>query len=457
MRRTILTVACALLAASCTGTPTATPPSTTASPTPSAASAPASGPPPLILDVVASLSDHPSALELPVDDATYLDGIEMAVRNINAAGGFKGRPLQLRMTDDGGTPSSATTALSGVLDRSPLAILYVGAGSALTPLRDRVVAAGSPVILVQGDLYTSRRLFSPVFQTSIPWEWQAKVIAKYLVTDRKAKRIVFLGSGPESPDAAAATRDAVEYWGGHLSGADLVPPVKGFSPPPMPAARADAAIVFGLPHDVRGAVASLRTGSHPPRIVGGSSLLASVPGFDPLTSGTTACSTYTWAGWARLIPRVGEFAKMFESALGRLPSGFEQEGYDAVQALALALRRDGVRGGSKLTAALEGIHGRAFSSFPVDLGPDDHLFLPRDELGLFAVPGPREKLDPWQHRGDGELWRPVMRTFTYDGTRSNVLDRDKRLFFPFWRKNRPAPAYWRSRFGITSRPNDRLH
>jgi hypothetical protein len=50
-----------------------------------------------------------------------------------------------------------------------------------------------------------------------------------------------------------------------------------------------------------------------------------------------------------------------------------------------------------------------------------------------------------------------MRTLTYDGLRAAVLDRDKRVFFPFWRKNRPGPEYWRSRYGITSRPKDRLH
>jgi len=92
----------------------------------------------------------------------------------------------------------------------------------------------------------------------------------------------------------------------------------------------------------------------------------------------------------------------------------------------------------------------------VDFGPDDHVFAPRDELGLFAVAGPKERLDPWEVAGT-DPWRPVMRTFTYDGRRTSVLDMDRKVFFPFWGKDQPGPVYWRSRYGIVTRPNDPLH
>jgi hypothetical protein len=31
------------------------------------------------------------------------------------------------------------------------------------------------------------------------------------------------------------------------------------------------------------------------------------------------------------------------------------------------------------------------------------------------------------------------------------------VFFPFWRKDQPGPNYWRSRYGIITRPRDPLH
>jgi hypothetical protein len=39
----------------------------------------------------------------------------------------------------------------------------------------------------------------------------------------------------------------------------------------------------------------------------------------------------------------------------------------------------------------------------------------------------------------------------------NFLDRDKKIFFPFWQPKRPTPKYWRSLYGIVSRPSDPLH
>ena len=44
-----------------------------------------------------------------------------------------------------------------------------------------------------------------------------------------------------------------------------------------------------------------------------------------------------------------------------------------------------------------------------------------------------------------------------NGTRTNVLDIDRKVFFPFWGKDQPGPEYWRSRYGIATRPGDRLH
>jgi hypothetical protein len=50
-----------------------------------------------------------------------------------------------------------------------------------------------------------------------------------------------------------------------------------------------------------------------------------------------------------------------------------------------------------------------------------------------------------------------MRTFTYDGERNNLLDRDRPVFFPGWEAPQPGPKYWKSRYGITTRSSDPLH
>jgi len=49
-----------------------------------------------------------------------------------------------------------------------------------------------------------------------------------------------------------------------------------------------------------------------------------------------------------------------------------------------------------------------------------------------------------------------MRTFTTDGQKVNLLNADKKVFFPGWRRLKPSPRYWKSEFGIVSRPDEDL-
>lgn len=411
---------------------------------------------PLVLDVVADMTPRFGSERVP---NTYVDGMRLAEQKVNAAGGIRGRPIRLEIHDYERGVKRARELISSLVGASP-AILYVGPGSTLIPLRTSLENAGTPVVLLQGDLYSSRNLFRQVFQTTIPWSWQATVIARYLVRDRKARDIVFLGTGHEGNMAVAPAHAAVAYWGGTVSdtftggSTDSQP---GMAKPLNRAARADAVLMFGQPSNVLFDVNAIEEVAEEIPVIGASgSLLASDPVVAHPEPGVTACYTYTWAGWAQPIKRVAAFRSDFRRAFGRLPSGFEQEGYDAVRVLVEGLKRTKGEGGRKLTPALERLPAQTFSSVPVDLGPDDHLFLPRDELGLFAVPGPNEELDPWQEPNRPN-WRPLMRTFTYDGRRTNILDRDKRAFFPFWRKNRPSPFYWQSKHGITTRTSDSLH
>lgn len=443
-----------LLAAACSSPPVGA--SSTGAPSPPTAAPSSVGPPPILLGVIATTSG-PTAQ----DDEPYVEGMQAAVDAVNAGGGIGGRPLALVVRDDAGDPSRAATLLAGATPTpTPLpAVLYVGPGPTLAPLGPALERAGSPVVLLSGDLYSSDGLFRQVFQTTLPWAWQAHVIARYLILDRRYRTIAFIGSGPEAARAAALAGEALAYWGGSLAWASTYQ--AGQDPPPAAitrAGRADAVIDFGAPSDsvlLARALAAIRP--RRPQVVGSAALLeAAAAGARPVP-GSIACYTYTWAGWAQPIDRVAAFRRSFQQVIGKPPAGLEQEGYDAVRVLALALKRTDGRGGSVLTRTLESVvRDRVFSSFPVDLGPDDHEFLPRDELGLFAVAGPKEPLDPWEAPGSIP-WRPVMRTFTSDGKRTNVLDMDRPVFFPFWTKDQPGPQYWRSRYGIVSRSDDPLH
>ncbi|HJV04585.1 MAG TPA: ABC transporter substrate-binding protein [Actinomycetota bacterium] len=351
-----------------------------------------------------------------------VDGIETAVRQVNATGGIAGRRLQLVPASD----------LRFLRDPQVPAAVVVGAGERLTRSRPLVEAAGDPVIVVGDDLYSTRRLYRSVFQASIPELWQARALARLLVRDLRV-RDVRLALG--DPDTRAAYGAAFAEEGAALGAVREVPA----------ASEAGAVVIPGRPREVGPIVRRIAGLRDPPLIA----LSAEGLGISmALPPGTLAPYHYAWSGWAQAVPRARRFRRRFERMHGRLPEALEQEGYDAVRILAEALRSTGGGGGEELIRALEAVRDRAYSSLPLRLGPDDHVLLPQGQLGVFAVarsgteaPGEALAENPW---------RPVMRTFTYNGERVTIVRRDLRVFFPRWRYPEPAPEFQRSRLGITS-------
>lgn len=363
----------------------------------------------------ASQSPSPSTGVLPViavEGAPALDGIRLAAELVG---------ITLEVIDPGGDPAGT---LRRVLGLDPPAVLVVDQAAEITAARPEIETARVPVVLVGGDLYSDRALFRYAFQVSTPLSWQARVLAHYLGSDRGDQRIVVSASDRPITEAALAEESlsAVEDLADAEAVLDLTP-----APPPS-----------GGPQNVQLALGA-----------GALGFSAALP------TGTVACAPYTWAGWAEPIPRVARFRDRFSAMFGREPGLAEQEGYEAVRAVAEALELADGRGGDALVREMESFRDETFSSTPIRLGPDDHVFAEQSHLGLFAVEAPDvrapgEDLDPVP-------WRPLMRAFTTNGKRVNLADRDVRVFFPNWGPRRPRPNYWRSEYGIVTRPDDPLH
>lgn len=402
------------------------------------------------MTVVASVTGPTSAT-----DATYLDGMRLAESEVNDSGGVVERPIRLEVVDDRGDSVLAGTLLEDALEKRSVATFFIGPGSVVSARRSLVEEVGAPVLLLSGDLYTSRELFRQTFQTGVPWRWQAAVLMRYLVVDRRYTRVLpVIEAGPQERAEREAIEAASREEGSTLATSLTLVPGRPLGQIVREAAKAEAVIFFGSAAETSHLSEALAALPDPPQLV--ASFEALSPEVSAVRPGTVAAYPYTWAGWADPIPRVGEFRARFEEALGRQPVGFEQEGYDAVRLVADGLARSGGEGGDALVRALQGFRERVYSSLPVRFGPDDRTAIDDSQLGLFAVPAPDEVPEPWFT--DVPRWRPLMRTFTFDGQKTNVLDRDKQVFFPQWRKPRPSPRYWRSRYGITTRPRqDSLH
>jgi ABC-type branched-subunit amino acid transport system substrate-binding protein len=367
------------------------------------------------------------AIEVPLvveaDRGGYLEGIETAVRQVNAAGGIDGVPL--RLTSD--------STLQRVADPDVPAAIVVGNGAVVVRSRPEIESAGDPVIVIGDDLYSARRLYRNVFQASVPALWQARALARLLVRDLGIRDVRLL---PADPDTRMAYAAAFAEEGGALAPARTVPA----------AAEAGAVIVAGDETDTARIVERIAAQPDPPLIALGAEGLGTEEAVPP---GTVAPYHYAWSGWAEAISRVERFRRRFERMHGRPPEALEQEGYDAIRIVAEALRRTDGRGGEELIRALETVRDEDYSSLPLRLGPDDHVLLPQGQVGAFAVARPGTEA-PGEALADPNPWRPVMRMFTYNGERVSIARRDLRAFFPGWRYPAPAPEFGRSRLGITS-------
>jgi branched-chain amino acid transport system substrate-binding protein len=391
-------------------------------------------------------------------DRTYLDGIRLGAAAVNRRGGVEGRHLEIQVQDDEGDLGTTTDLIrQAVQGPGTPAVLVVGPARSVVAARLEIEATRTPVVLLGGDLYTGRDLFRQAFQTSIPYRWQAAVMARYLVKDRGHERIGLVTErGPGAEVARQAFTAAMAEEGSVPS---LSLPLSPGSDIGVLAERmrdADAVAYFGDAPAGRRLGRALAKLDDPPQVAASAAALQ--PGFAGSGGprpGTVTPYPYTWAGWAEPIRRIGTFRDLCLRQLGHHPEGFEQEGFDAVRILAAGLRSSSGHGGDPLVRALESFTEALWASLPIRLGPDDHLFFSDRQLGLFAVEDPGKGPEPWV--AEWAPWRPIMRTFTGNGERTTVIDRDKDVFFPGWRPREPAPDFWTSRYGIVTRQGDPLH
>ena len=139
---------------------------------------------PYLIGAVVSESGPGSSLGRP-----EADSIQMAVDEINKAGGVNGHPLQAQIIDDESNPTTAVNAVRKLLDQHPIAII----GSSLTQTSLAMVpivqAASIPLI----SLASSAQVIEPVserkwvFKMPITDTHVASAIQAYLKKQKQTK------------------------------------------------------------------------------------------------------------------------------------------------------------------------------------------------------------------------------------------------------------------------------
>lgn len=415
------------------------------------------------------------------------EGADVGVHTLNRRLRKNEPMFELVTIDDGGDPQAARAGIERLAaNGQTVGIIYAGPEGALPEVEQFLASTKVPLLFNFGDLYTSQLLTPHLFQMAPAYLWEARVIARYLLTDRRYSRVAALTS--ESLSGSSARR-ALQIALGERN-ASLVAS-EFLTPDAAPLRRAldvlekkrtQSIVVEGGPSEVEALLTALadrgstysttalarrgvrngRPGSDgrfwAPQIVGFDTLMS--PGIDPelLTEGLVAADTYARGAHYLPIPSFVAYRDAFADWWGEEPQpiGWERRAYESVQLLGWAARQYPTNRDVDFAAVLQDVRGRRYGGLDVTFGPDDHTAADQATVGLWVVPATSV---PEADSLPGDLpWVPLARGFSIDGERTNVLNRDwKYLFRNAPPPKAPAPKYKTQRFGVTTGRSDPVH
>lgn len=159
---------------------------------------------PIVVGVYAPLSGDSAMV-----GATELEGVELAVKQINATGGIDGRPISIVVEDDAQNPATAVSAVNKLVysDQCTAVIGSVNSSCTLASLEVTqavgvphvVPIASNPAITAQGNPWVVRVQASDLLH--------AAAIVKYAVEELEAKKIALLY---QSDDYGATGKAVIE-------------------------------------------------------------------------------------------------------------------------------------------------------------------------------------------------------------------------------------------------------
>lgn len=360
--------------------------------------------------------------------------------------------------------------LAGAAGQSDvIAALTVGGADAISQAGEAIDEYRLPVFELGDDLYEAGRLRAVVFQMRVPHSWQAWRLARYFGPgDRAYKKVGLVRESSALGEiAASALKVALEERG--LVFADVAFPagaseddIAGQMEGGLAVQAPEAVVLEGTESFLERAAAvmgderrryrgrsQIHDGWHPQ--LGGFDGLLFVD--EPLPEGTVSSGDYAHAfSAADSIARVREFRREFRQMFGRPPRGDEALAYDSVRLVSEAVRRAGDLDRGAISRALESLDRQQYAHLPVSWGPDDHVGAERDVLGLWTQPFGSRRGIPQMER-----WYHLMRTFTSDLERTNILEEDWPSFFQGTTPGGEAPFFHQARSGVVSGREDQTH
>jgi branched-chain amino acid transport system substrate-binding protein len=343
----------------------------------------------------------------------YKKGMELALAQINAAGGVLGRPLELVVRDDNGTPGDAVRVAEELLSREKVALLMgtfasnVGLAVADLAKQRRVLfLAAEPltdkIVWENGNRYTFRLRASTYMQTAMLVPEAAK-----LKKNRWA--IVYPNYEYGQSAAAAFKQQMIGLQAGGIEFVDYAVPLGKIDAGPVVQALIDAnpdaifssLFAADLAKFVReGEVRGLFKGRPVFNLLGGE------PEYlDPLKDEAPVGWWVTGYPWYAIdTPEHNRFREAYQAKYNDYPRLGSVVGYSAVVAAAAAIRKAGSTDTERLVAAMNGL---SFESpfGKVTFRALDHQSTMGAYVGRTAVKDRKGTMVDWRY-ADGANYLP---------------------------------------------------
>ena len=419
------------------------------------------------------------------------EGAHLSVNVLNRSLREREPDFELVTLDDGGDAGTATRLVQELAgsDRT-VGLIYAGPDEGLPGAEEALGAAGIPALTVYGDLYSARLLSAHVFQVGPPYLWQARTIARYLLNDRRYRRIGLLSEDSLTGQTARRSMTtALSELGGSVTASALLPndpELVGRALKPLGRKSVSAVVVQASPQVTEAVLAALKDRGYRyrttkeaklrprgvpgadgefwhPQIIGFDTAVS--PDLDPgvLSPGLVAADTYARGAHYLPIPSFerfhSQFADWWEGVLDQPePLGFERRSFEAVQMIGWAARRAPTGSDTDVAGVLEKLRGERFGGLDVTFGPDDHTSVDQTTVGLWVIPRPGIPIRERSELPSSLPWVPLGRGFSIDLERTDVLPQDwKWLFRNAPPKQAPAPKISRALFGVSTGRKDPVH
>jgi branched-chain amino acid transport system substrate-binding protein len=340
----------------------------------------------------------------------YKKGMELALAEINAAGGVLGRPLEIVSRDDNGNPGDAVRTAEELLSREKVVMLMGTFASnvglavgdlakqrkvlflAAEPLTDKIVWEG-------GNKYTFRLRASTYMQTAMLAPEAAKLA-------KKRWAIVYPNYEYGQSATAAFKKQMISLQAGGIEFVEQAVPLGKIEPGPVVQALLDAkpdaifSSLFGadLARFVReGELRGLFKGRPVFNLLGGE------PEYlDPLKDEAPVGWWVTGYPWYAIETREHKlFRDAYRAKFNDYPRLGSVVGYSAVKAAAAAIRKAGSTDTEKLVAAMSGL---SFDSpfGRVSFRALDHQSTMGAYVGRTAVKDGKGVMIEWRYADGGE-------------------------------------------------------